>query len=151
MPNQPPTNAERGIHAASARQPKAYISKLRKPHKNMINSIAFTVYPVSNVPKSRQFYEGILGLKVDHNFQDRWVEYDIAGQTFAISDMMTDNQPGAQGAGIGFEVDDLDQTLAHLKAANVKFLMEAFSSPVCRMAVIADPDGNGIVIHKRNQ
>jgi predicted enzyme related to lactoylglutathione lyase len=116
----------------------------------MITSIAFTVYPVSNVVKSRQFYEGVLGLKVDHNFQDRWVEYDIAGQTFAISDMMDDSKPGAPGAGVGFEVDDLDQTLAQLKKANVKFLMEGFSTPVCRMAVIADPDGNGIVIHKRN-
>lgn len=116
----------------------------------MINSIAFTVYPVSNMAKSRQFYEGILGLKLDHNFADRWVEYDIAGQTFAISDMMEDSKPGAPGAGISFEVDDLDQTLAHLKKSNVKFLMEVFSTPVCRMAVIADPDGNGIVIHKRN-
>jgi predicted enzyme related to lactoylglutathione lyase len=117
----------------------------------MINSIAFTVYPVSNVAKSRRFYEDILGLKVDHNFGDKWVEYDIAGQTFAISDMMEDSKPGAPGAGVGFEVDDLDQTLARLKQANVKFLMEVFQTPVCRMAVIADPDGNGIVIHKRHE
>ena len=116
----------------------------------MINSIAFTVYPVSNVPRSRQFYEGVLGLNVGHNFDNRWVEYDIAGQTFAISDMMQDSKPGAPGAGIGFEVDDLDQTLAELKKSNVKFLMEVFPTPVCRMAVIADPDGNGIVIHKRH-
>ncbi|HTA28881.1 MAG TPA: VOC family protein [Candidatus Cybelea sp.] len=117
----------------------------------MITSIAFTVYPVSDVVKSRRFYEDILKLKVDHNFENRWVEYDIAGQTFAISSMMEGNTPGAQGAGIGFEVDDLDQTLADLKKANVKFLVEVFSTPVCRMAVIADPDGNGIVIHKRNE
>ncbi len=117
----------------------------------MINSIAFTVYPVSNVAASRRFYEDILGLKVDHNFGDKWVEYDIAGQTFAVSNMMEDSKPGAPGAGVGFEVDDLDATLAHLKKANVKFLMEVFQTPVCRMAVIADPDGNGIVIHKRHQ
>ena len=116
----------------------------------MINSIAFIVYPASNAAKARQFYEGVLGLKVESNFQDRWIEYDVAGQTFAISDMMTDNKPGAQGAGVGFEVDDLDETIAQLKKANVKFLMDVFQTPVCRMAVIADPDGNGIVIHKRN-
>ena len=116
----------------------------------MINHIAFTVYPVSNVTQSRQFYEGVLGLKLGMNFDNRWVEYDIAGQTFAISNMMEDSKPGAPGAGVGFEVDDLDQTLAQLKKAGVKFLTEAFSTPVCRMAVIADPDGNGIVLHKCN-
>ena len=116
----------------------------------MITNIAFTVYPVSDVVKSRRFYEEILGLKIGHNFGDRWVEYDIAGQTFAISNMMEGNTPGAQGAGIGLEVDDFDKTLASLKQAGVKFLAEAFSTPVCRMAVIADPDGNGIVIHKLN-
>lgn len=114
----------------------------------MITNIAFTIYPVSDVARSRRFYEEILGLKIDHNFDNRWVEYDIAGQTFAISNMMEGNTPGAQGAGIGFEVDDLDKTLSSLKKAGVKFLAEAFSTPVCRMAVIADPDGNGIVIHK---
>ena len=27
--------------------------------------------------------------------------------------------------------------------------METYKTPVCRFAVIADPDGNEIIIHKR--
>lgn len=114
----------------------------------MITHIAFTVYPVSDISRSRRFYEEALGLKLAHDFSNRWIEYDVAGQTFAITTMMTENKPGAQGAGIAFEVDDLDKTLADLKKAGVKFMMEAFATPVCRMAVVSDPDGNGIVIHK---
>ena len=32
----------------------------------MIESIAFTMYPVKDVVKSRQFYEDVLGLKMTH-------------------------------------------------------------------------------------
>ncbi len=117
----------------------------------MITSIAFTVYPVSDIAKSRQFYEKVLGLKLDHNFQDRWIEYDIAGQTFAITTMMDNHKPGAKGADIGFEVDDLDQTLAHLKQLKTPVVVDPFATSVCRMAVIADPDGNTIIIHKRHK
>jgi len=33
---------------------------------------------------------------------------------------------------------------------NVKFRIEPIQTPVCRMAMIFDPDGNTICIHKRN-
>jgi hypothetical protein len=32
----------------------------------------------------------------------------------------------------------------------VKFRIEPLTTPVCRMAMIFDPDGNSINIHKRN-
>jgi len=51
----------------------------------MITSIAFTVYPVTDMARSRSFYEKVLGLTVSHNFRDDWVEYDIGGSTFAIT------------------------------------------------------------------
>ncbi len=37
-----------------------------------------------------------------------------------------------------------------LKIAGVRFVHEATRSTSCRMAVIADPDGNPIVIHERH-
>jgi predicted enzyme related to lactoylglutathione lyase len=43
----------------------------------------------------------------------------------------------------------LDAELARLKSRNVKFHMEATDSPACRFAIIFDPDGNKILIHKR--
>lgn len=116
----------------------------------MINSIAFTAYPVSDIAKARSFYEGVLGLKLSHNFADKWIEYDLGEGTFAITTMMEDCQPGAKGASIAFEVDDLDATIKHLKERDVKFIAEVFPTSVCHMAVIADPDGNGVTIHKRH-
>ena len=57
---------------------------------------------------------------------------------------------GQQGGGIAFEVDDFDASVKKLKEQKARFVLDVFSTSVCRIAVIADPDGNGIMIHKRN-
>ena len=43
----------------------------------------------------------------------------------------------------------IDATIATLKAAGVQFKMEPFETPVCHMAMVFDPSGNIIIIHKR--
>ena len=48
-----------------------------------------------------------------------------------------------------FEVADLDAFVKTLKGKSVTFVMDILETPVCRMAVISDPDGNHITIHKR--
>jgi len=115
----------------------------------MIQSIAFFVYPVADIKRARDFYERVLGLKVESNFSDEWIEYDIAGTTFAITNMDTNHRPAAKGAAVAFEVDELDSAVARLKAAGVRFTQENAESPVCRFAVMLDPDGNEVIIHKR--
>ena len=115
----------------------------------MIQSIAFFVYPVADMKRARDFYERVLDLKAGSNFNDEWIEYDIAGVTFAITTMDTNHRPAAKGPVIAFEVDDLASAVARLKAAGVRFVQENVESPVCRSAVVLDPDGNEIIIHKR--
>ena len=115
----------------------------------MITEIAFSAYPVSDMKRARQFYEEILGLKVDQNWEDQWVEYDIAGATLAIARFGPDMQPGAQGGHVALEVTGLDAMLAQLKAAGVRVKMEPFDSPICRTAVVLDPDGNPLCLHQR--
>lgn len=117
----------------------------------MIKSIAFTVYPVSDMARSRGFYEGVLGLTPGYNYGDEWVEYELGDSTFAISTTDMGHNPGALGAIIAFEVEDMDAYVNSLKEKSVKFVVDTFSTPVCRIAVIEDPDGNHITIHKRNE
>jgi predicted enzyme related to lactoylglutathione lyase len=116
----------------------------------MITTVAFTVYPVSNMDKARRFYEHVLGLHVTWNYQDVWVEYDVGGSTFAITTSDMGRTPGARGAVIAFEVSDFQAFLHKLKERAVSFVTDAFDTPVCRMAVIQDEDGNHITIHKRH-
>ena len=116
----------------------------------MITSIAFTVYPVSSMERARAFYEHVLGLHVSYNNRDVWVEYDVAGSTFAITTTDMGHTPGAKGAVAAFEVSDLDAFILKMKERAVTFVTEVFDTPVCRMAVIEDPDGNHLTIHKRH-
>jgi len=115
----------------------------------MIRAIAFSVYPAKDLAESRRFYEETLLLKPDHiACEGRWVEYDVAGATFAITDLNEKAEAGKGGA-VAFEVDDLDRTLEQLKAASAAIIEDAFETPVCRMAVVADPAGNELILHKR--
>jgi predicted enzyme related to lactoylglutathione lyase len=115
--------------------------------------LAFTCYPVTDMARARAFYEGTLGLEPTtlHENPDgnAWTEYEIAGGTFSLG-KWPGAKPTADGASVGLEVEDFDATIAELKAAGVPFVMDAFPTPVCRMAIISDPDGNALIIHKRN-
>lgn len=111
--------------------------------------IAFTVYPVKDMKIARHFYENTLGFTPGENFEGQWQEYEIGGNTFAISNMITEFlKPGTQGS-VSLEVCDLNSLCSELKSKNVPFKMsEIMDTPVCRMQFILDPDGNTIGLHQ---
>jgi predicted enzyme related to lactoylglutathione lyase len=115
-----------------------------------ITEIAFTGYSVTDMKRAKQFYEGVLGLQRSrgfgqHNGEEQWVEYDIgAGCLAVISGGGEQWPPHPAGTAAAFEVDDFDGYVTKLRAANVKFIW-----PICWMVVVADPDGNWVVVHHR--
>ena len=118
-----------------------------------ITEIAFTGYPVTDMPRARAFYEGVLNLKVASEFEHegkQWIEYELGTGTFAISNMAAEWKPSADGPSVAFEVQDFDAALAAVGAAGVRCVAEVVETPVCRFAVILDPDGNSITLHRRN-
>jgi predicted enzyme related to lactoylglutathione lyase len=117
-----------------------------------VTEIAFTGYPVTNLKRARQFYEGVLGLTVSRLFGDEntaWVEYDVGPGTLAIGNMAPEWKPSPGGGSVGLEVDDFDGAVKRLKQHGVTFAAEPMETPVCHMAVVSDPDGNSVTIHKR--
>ena len=50
---------------------------------------------------------------------------------------------------LALEVDDFENAVAELKAAGVPVSFEPMESPVCHFAIVRDPDGNALMIHKR--
>jgi catechol 2,3-dioxygenase-like lactoylglutathione lyase family enzyme len=116
---------------------------------HQFKKIAFTCYPVHDMARAREFYEGTLGLTPGENFNGGWQEYDLGGTTLAISTMIVEYvKPGVQGS-VAFEVADLPGLVNQLKAKKVPFNMdEIMDTPVCRMAFIKDPDGNSISLHQ---
>jgi len=119
-----------------------------------VTEIAFSCYPVTDMARARSFYEGVLGLKPSMAHGEpggmQWTEYEIANGTLSLGCGAPDWKPTASGCSVGLEVGDFEAAIAHLRASAVNFHMEPFSTPVCRMAFIYDPDGNAICIHKRN-
>jgi len=114
-----------------------------------VRSLAFVGIPVTDVKRSRDFYEGVLGLSVAEEMMGgQWVEYDLGNNTLAIANVGPQWMPSDQGTGAALEVDDFEGAVKWLKDQHVPFVIEAYESPCCRMAIIQDPDGNKIVIHK---
>ena len=114
-----------------------------------IKEIGFVAIPVTDIKRARSFYEEVLGLKAsDEMMQGRWIEYDVGDDTLAIANVSDTWTPSDQGTGAALEVEDFDDTIKRLKDRQVRFAAEPFETPCCHMAVIQDPDGNKLIIHK---
>jgi catechol 2,3-dioxygenase-like lactoylglutathione lyase family enzyme len=117
----------------------------------MIQSIAFLTYAVSDIKIARHFYEEILGLKLTHEAGGEWFEYDVGGTTFAISVADADHPVPVRGAVLAFEVSDLEAAVARFRRLGARFRREITETPVCRFAIVLDPDDSEIIIHKRKE
>ena len=119
-----------------------------------IKEAGFTGYPALDIEETRAFYRDIIGLKegmvFEHEGKAGWVEFEIpGGHTIAIAQANDQWQPNPGGGGLAFELEDLDVALEKLAAAGVKIILPAQDYPVCRMSLIADPDGNTVAIHQK--
>jgi predicted enzyme related to lactoylglutathione lyase len=117
-----------------------------------IKEIAYSCYAVTDFARARGFYEGVLGLKSSMIYGEpggmQWGEYDIGSGTLSIGSA-PQFKPSPDGCTVALEVEDFDAAIAHLRKHQVRFRMEPFDTPVCRMAAIFDPDGNSLMIHHR--
>jgi predicted enzyme related to lactoylglutathione lyase len=114
-----------------------------------IEKIGFVAIPVTDIPRARKFYEEVIGLTVsDEMMGGRWIEYGVGEDTLAIANVSDMWRPSDQGTGAAFEVEDFDEAIQRLKDRHVRFAAEPFETPCCHMAVVQDPDGNKLMIHK---
>ena len=119
-----------------------------------IKDIAFSLVPVSDLKVSRAFYENVLSLKPTSVFEKDgmgMIEYDIGAATLAIGAGAPFFKPSKEGGTVAFEVEDFTAAVERLKSANVPFVMDAYETPVCHMAIIRDPDGSQLMIHQRKR
>ncbi|MGH8047842.1 MAG: VOC family protein, partial [Chthoniobacterales bacterium] len=83
--------------------------------------IAFTCYAVTDMAKSRAFYEGVLGLTPTTFFgeatdESQWTEYEIGDTAFAIGRHAA-FKPSADGASVAFEMENFDEAIRNLRDA----------------------------------
>jgi predicted enzyme related to lactoylglutathione lyase len=113
-----------------------------------VTEIAFSCCAVTDMARARKFYEDVLGLKPTKVTEFPWIEYEIGTHTLTIGSS-PDWKPSSDGGFVALKVEDFDTAIEQLRANKVKFRIEPMPTPVYHMAMIYDPDGNGICIHKR--
>jgi predicted enzyme related to lactoylglutathione lyase len=112
-----------------------------------ITNIAFVGIPVADMKRAREFYEDVLGLLPDPDMTgEHWTEYPIGNGTLALACVGEQWKPSNDGTSAALEVDNLEAAIARLEERKVSY--HKVDSPVCRMAIIEDPDGNKLIIHK---
>ncbi len=117
----------------------------------MVKEIAFIAYPCADVASTRGWYEKHLGLKFTAPYAEDGVEkYNEAPVGNACFSLMThewiERKPGT-GAGVAFEVDDLNAALTQLKSHGIE-VSALYETPVCKLSSFTDPEGNKITLHQ---
>lgn len=116
----------------------------------MFKRVAFTMYPVKDPRRARAFYGETLGLTPGTQAANGvWTEYDLPdGGCLALFATQQIEPSAAAGGSIALEVEDLDALVARLKEQGVSFRSEMIHSPVCRMSIILDSEGNSVILHE---
>lgn len=115
----------------------------------MVKDIAFNAYPAQDVEALRKFYIDTLGLTFSAPYaEDGVLKYDeakVGNGWFCV--MTTQWLEISPTAGVAFEVDDIDMTVADLRAKGVE-VENIYDTPVCRLTSFNDPEGNKVTLHQ---
>jgi predicted enzyme related to lactoylglutathione lyase len=101
--------------------------------------------------RASDFYGGALGLRRNPLSSDEWPEFEAANVGLVLS---TPEQKGGgeyrPEYGVALRVADVGQAMERLADTGVEFeFAEPYDSGVCHMAFFEDPDGNGLMLHRR--
>jgi predicted enzyme related to lactoylglutathione lyase len=102
--------------------------------------------PASDLEKSKDFYENVLGLPTKFDFSDRgMIAFKVGNQEPAIILKDLKNFPDTKLT-IWFVVDDVKEEYKKLKEKEVQFISEPFEIPTGWAAEFEDPFGNKLGI-----
>jgi catechol 2,3-dioxygenase-like lactoylglutathione lyase family enzyme len=113
-----------------------------------VERLDFLGIPVTDMERAQAFYGETLGLRQDeHREAEFWAgetcislwKPEWAGAEFAPQEL----------AMPALRVDDVAAARAELESKGVEFSGDVLDTGVCHMAFFRDPDGNGLMLHKR--
>jgi catechol 2,3-dioxygenase-like lactoylglutathione lyase family enzyme len=113
----------------------------------------FVQYTVSDLETSVAFYRDRLGLALESLHEDLgWAEFALPPTTLALYEPADDGpfSPGTGGVSVAFAVDDVEAAVEELREDGLTVPMEPIGTGVCDTAMVEDPDGNPIVLHRRH-
>ena len=111
----------------------------------MIKKVAFIGHHVTDIARAKKFYGELLGLEKTAEYEGKWCEFDTPeGKTIALDTFSPEGTPPY----MALETDDIEAELARLKQAGVEVLLDVRDNKVCKMAIIKDSEGNGLMLHQ---
>jgi catechol 2,3-dioxygenase-like lactoylglutathione lyase family enzyme len=113
--------------------------------------VDFIAVPTTDRERAAAFYGETLGLTRNPNSTDTWIEFELDNVTLAL---VRPEEAGQEFAPLPFgsiaiRVPDVEVARTELQSAGVEFQGEIWDSGVCNGAVFKDPDGNGLLLHRR--
>ena len=110
-------------------------------------------YLVGDVDRAVAFYTGVLGFDLEQQMGRAFARVSrgdltvwLSGPASSAARPMPDGRQPAPGGWNRFvvEVDDIDASVASLRAAGATFRNDVVTGPGGRQIVVDDPDGNPI-------
>jgi predicted enzyme related to lactoylglutathione lyase len=114
-------------------------------------AVDFVSYSVTDMDRAEAFWRELLGLDVEvargkpGTRANGYMELDAGGVSIGLVAMPQTHPNGI----VALAVDHVGEAVEELRGKGVKIAMETIESPVCWMAVVADPDGNQVLLHQR--
>jgi predicted enzyme related to lactoylglutathione lyase len=114
-----------------------------------VERVDFIGVPTRDVERAKRFYGTTLGLQHERD-TPAGAEYRAGQVTLGIWNPESQGIPFQPNpTGFALRVADVHAAQAELEAAGVEFDMSAFDTGVCHMAILRDPDGNQLILHRR--
>jgi predicted enzyme related to lactoylglutathione lyase len=117
-------------------------------------AVDFISYIVTDLDRSEPFYRDVLGLTVSGprgepgTQGNGFMELEAGGTVISLLNAMPQVPLHPNGI-VALAVDDVHAAVEELRGKGVQIAMEPVETPVCFMAVVADPDDNKILLHQR--
>lgn len=139
-----------------------------------VEGVDYFVFEVSDLERAVAFYRDVLGLHhLGTGEQRGWAEFQIGEGILALRGQAStlfyrakfgsergyileegtwtrSTKPRHASASLALRVVDVFEAVSELRAKGVFIAQEPFDSDVCHVAVIEDPDGNAIFLHRRH-
>ncbi|HXS82295.1 MAG TPA: VOC family protein [Methylomirabilota bacterium] len=109
--------------------------------------LSIVVLFTPELARQREFYEKSLGMSAG-NAAERWVAFGTRDAALALRALGTGEKPRIE---LGFDVGALDSRLAQLDTRGIKLAGKLEESADCRIARVADPEGNVIQLIERTR
>jgi predicted enzyme related to lactoylglutathione lyase len=109
-----------------------------------IGPVDYVYFWTSDMDRAVRFYGQVLGLRLLHQDQSKWAEFDAGPVRLALHAAVEDRAPEPGGT-VVFRVDDLDDARAKMEGRGAEFEEPAGEiEGYARLASLRDPDGNRV-------